>query len=107
MSVSSREDDIRTFLDAMSGGQGESAQAIAHTTLDLLCMLLKKNHSYGDSARNPVAVFAKGIDPATRMGVRMDDKISRLMRGDETVFDEEDTVQDFAGYCILLMSLRN
>ena len=106
MSVSTREEDVRKFLDAMSGGQGESAQAIAHTALDLICLLLEKNRSYGDSARKPVAVFAKGIDPATRMGVRMDDKISRLMRGDETVFEDEDTVQDFAGYCILLMSLR-
>lgn len=93
------------IIDAINGEIGPSAKAIASAGLDLIQMLLDKNKSYGDSARNPVAVFATGIDTKTRMGVRMDDKLSRLMRGDKSVFEDENTLNDLAGYLILLLSL--
>lgn len=89
---------------ALEGEYGLSAQRIAETGLGIIELLLQKNAAYGDSARNPVECFAKGIDTRTRMGVRMDDKISRLMRGDNSTFNE-DAVTDLAGYLILLLSL--
>lgn len=95
---------LETLSKALNGDFGPSQQAIARTGLDLILLLLEKNRSYGDSARQPLACFAKGIDTRTRMAVRMDDKISRLMRGDNTTFNE-DAAKDLAGYLILFLSL--
>ena len=100
-------DDLREpITEAAQGLYGPSQQRIAQTGLDLIAMLLEKNRAYGDSARDPVACFAQGIDTRTRMGVRMDYKISRLMRGDNTTFNE-DAVKDLAGYLILYLSLED
>jgi len=62
-------------------------------------LLLKKNAAYGDSALNPVRAFSKS-DSAEQIRVRIDDKLSRLMRGTE--YENEDTVTDLLGYLILL-----
>lgn len=98
-------DGVAALAEALSGINGESQQAIARTGLDLISLLLEKNRAYGDSARQPISCFAKDIDTRTRMAVRMDDKISRLMRGDNTTFNE-DAVKDLAGYLILYLSLE-
>jgi hypothetical protein len=65
---------------------------------ELRSMLLAKNAAYGDSALNPVRVFSQA-DPVEQLRVRIDDKISRLMRGAAC---GEDTVGDLMGYLVLL-----
>jgi len=62
-------------------------------------LLLDKNRKYGDSALNPVRIFAKS-DAAEQLKVRIDDKLNRLknLQEDET----EDTITDLIGYLILL-----
>jgi hypothetical protein len=61
-------------------------------------MLIQKNAAYGDSALNPVRVFSKA-DPAEQIRVRIDDKLSRLARGEAA---GEDVKQDLLGYLVLL-----
>ncbi len=61
-------------------------------------MLMAKNRAYGNSALDPVRVFSKA-DPEEQIRVRLDDKLSRLMRGEAA---GEDTEQDFMGYLVLL-----
>lgn len=95
---------VRDCLAAIDGRHGGGAREIAQTGIALTALLIGKNLAYGDSARNPIAVFAQGVDVHTRLGVRMDDKISRLMRGDNTAFNE-DAVVDLAGYLVLYLSL--
>jgi len=69
---------------------------------DLKAMLLTKNRAYGDSALSPMRVFSRA-DTVEQLKVRLDDKLSRLMRGgalpDESM---EDTVFDLMGYLVLL-----
>ena len=61
--------------------------------------LLDKNAKYGDSALSPVRIFSDApADAALR--VRIDDKLSRLMRGSDA---GEDTIGDLAGYLVLLL----
>jgi hypothetical protein len=60
--------------------------------------LISKNQAYGNSAVEPVRVFSKA-DAVEQIRVRIDDKISRLMRGRA---DGEDTELDLLGYLILL-----
>lgn len=65
-------------------------------------MLLEKNKAYGNSALDPIRCFSKApIDEQIR--VRMDDKLSRLARGQAA---GEDVERDLLGYLILLRVSR-
>ena len=64
---------------------------------DIRKMLIQKNESYGDSALNPVRIFSKA-DPLEQLKVRIDDKLSRLARGDSA---GEDVIHDLLGYLII------
>lgn len=62
-------------------------------------LLVEKNKSYGNSALDPVRAFSK-VSTQEQIRVRIDDKLSRLIRGKE--FNDEDTVNDLIGYLVLL-----
>lgn len=66
-------------------------------------MLIAKNKSYGDSALNPVRVFATS-DSVEQLHVRIDDKLSRITRGGSYVGDND--LDDLIGYLILLKIAR-
>lgn len=66
---------------------------------DIRGLLIAKNRAYGNSALEPVRVFATS-DTAEQIRVRIDDKISRMVRGH--TFASEDTANDLLGYLILL-----
>jgi hypothetical protein len=73
---------------------------------DIRAMLLEKNASYGNSALDPIRCFSRA-DAVEQIKVRIDDKISRLMRGnmigkDATAVAAEDVTLDLIGYLILL-----
>lgn len=62
--------------------------------------LVEKNEQYGDSAINPVRIFSKA-EPHEQLLVRMDDKLSRLARGDDRLESDDDVLDDLIGYLIL------
>ena len=62
-------------------------------------MLLEKNRKYGDSALNPIRIFATA-DTVEQLKVRIDDKLNRFKNIQED--DTEDVVNDLIGYLILL-----
>ena len=66
---------------------------------ELKDLLLSKNAAYGNSALNPLRIFSK-VDPIEGINVRIDDKLSRKMRGAEGD-DGEDAEWDLAGYLVL------
>ena len=45
-------------------------------------LLLEKNASYGNSALQPIGIFAKG-SPIEQIDVRIDDKLNRIKNGHE------------------------
>jgi hypothetical protein len=63
-------------------------------------MLIEKNRSYGDSALNPVRIFSKDASNIEQLNVRLDDKLSRLLRGNGNHFNE-DVEKDLVGYLVL------
>lgn len=70
-------------------------RAVCH---ELAEMLVAKNRAYGNSALDPVRVFSKApLDEQLR--VRLDDKLSRLARGQAA---GEDPEWDILGYLVLL-----
>lgn len=94
---------LKTWPPAPSGAKS-AADAIAWVCDGLKELLLKKNRQYGDSALNPIRCFSKA-DAEEQIRVRIDDKISRMMRGDRTG-DTEDTEMDLMGYLVLLKARR-
>lgn len=61
-------------------------------------MLIAKNKAYGNSALEPLRCFSKSSAKEAIL-VRIDDKLSRIMRGQDI---GEDTVMDLIGYLVLL-----
>lgn len=64
----------------------------------LATMLIEKNKAYGNSALDPVRIFSKA-STMEQLNVRIDDKLSRLARGEAA---GEDVVLDLLGYLLLL-----
>ncbi len=76
---------------------------IRQVCTEMADFLVEKNISYGDSAINPVRVFSKA-SAEEQINVRMDDKLSRFIRGN--AFPGDDDERDLCGYLILKM-VRN
>ena len=64
-------------------------------------LLLHKNEKYGNSALEPLNIFSPA-NAVTGIKVRIDDKLKRIKNAG-LVDATEDTLQDLAGYLILLM----
>ena len=73
---------------------------IAMVCDDIKDLLLQKNIKYGDSALDPLRVLSKA-SPKEQILVRIDDKLSRISRGD-ILHEDEDVVNDLIGYLVLL-----
>lgn len=69
---------------------------------ELRAMLLAKNLAYGNSALDPVRIFS-AASPVEQIKVRLDDKLSRAVRG---IDQGENVADDFVGYFVLLMIAR-
>lgn len=61
-------------------------------------MLCEKNRAYGNSALNPVRIFSKA-DAVEGIRVRIDDKLSRFIRGHAYPGDNDEL--DLIGYLVL------
>ena len=64
-------------------------------------MLKKKNESYGNSALDPIRIFSRYSSVQEQLYVRIDDKLSRIKRGNDEF--NEDTVMDLIGYLVILL----
>ena len=74
---------------------------IRATCQEMADFLVEKNRAYGNSAAEPVGIFSKRLDPLAQIDVRIDDKLNRLLKGNEYAGD--DTIKDLAGYLLLRM----
>ena len=68
-------------------------------------LLLDKNGKYGNSALEPLQVFSQA-GAVAGIKVRIDDKLKRIQNAG-LVDATEDTLQDLAGYLILLMIAKD
>lgn len=81
----------------------ESTQMkIINTMEDIRVFLIKKNKQYGDSAMKPMRIFSKA-NSNEQLKVRIDDKLNRLVQGNDLLESDEDVVKDLIGYLILLL----
>lgn len=100
--LNTTEDALASIMDALDG-DNDSQRTIAVAGLALTALLLEKNRKYGNSVKDPLSVFSS-LSAKERVAVRMDDKLSRIARGDNTS-DNEDAKVDLAGYLLLSLTL--
>lgn len=77
-----------------------------NTKVEIICtgiasMLKQKNKSYGNSALDPIRIFSRYSSVQEQLYVRIDDKLSRIKRGNNDF--NEDTILDLIGYLVLLL----
>jgi hypothetical protein len=84
------------------GKSSETRDAIIAECDALKEMLLSKNRAYGNSATDPVRIFSKA-NTEEQIRVRIDDKLSRIIRGE---LSGEDAELDLTGYLVLLRVVR-
>lgn len=81
-----------------------AGKAILEESLAAGERLLEKNISYGNSALEPVRIFSNA-SPDEAIRVRIDDKLSRLVKGSD--FPGDDDEEDLLGYLLLLKVSKN
>lgn len=89
-------DDIQALKQITPANDVEDQ--IAKVCDEIKSVLIEKNRSYGNSALEPVRIFSRA-NPIEQINVRIDDKLSRMMRGRE--YANEDTEFDLLGYLVL------
>jgi archaellum component FlaC len=100
--IKEEKDKSHSLAGKVSFDENNEAQAAIFIICEKLCsMLIRKNQSYGNAAFDPLRIFSKA-DIREQILVRIDDKISRISRGNEFLGD--DTITDLTGYLIVLMA---
>lgn len=84
-------------------------QSDTDVKIEIVCdqlrqFLQEKNKRYGDSALNPISVFAKDSNALDKLLVRLDDKVSRIMNSVEL---RKNDCQDILGYLVLVCIKMN
>ena len=77
------------------------AQSIDEELAIIREVLVQKNHDYGNSALDPVGIFAD-TDPVQQLAVQIDHKLARIRSTKAGAIIQEDTLKDLIGYLILL-----
>ena len=85
----------------------EIQKKIKEAGKEITQFLLSKNKQYGNSVFEPMGIFSKGT-PQEGLRVRIDDKLNRLVQGNDSIETDEDIVKDLIGYLtLLLIMMRN
>ena len=71
---------------------------VSDELLEIRNVLVAKNEAYGDAALNPIRIFSKA-DQVAGLKIRIDDKLSRLARGENA---GEDVVVYLIGYLVFV-----
>ena len=89
--------DLHT-LDMQKPEPVNTQDMIRTICAELADFLCEKNKAYGNSAIEPVRIFAKS-GPLEQINVRLDDKLNRLLQGEGYPGDDDE--KDLVGYFIL------
>lgn len=97
-------DEINATVTIQSGGScadqpAPEVERARRWLAGVADLLEQKNAAYGNSALAPMRVFSRA-DRREGLRVRIDDKLSRMARGDGCA--TEDTLRDLVGYLALL-----
>ena len=75
----------------------DTTDKIKKTMDELRDFLVAKNEQYGDSVMKPIKIFSN-VSEDCGLRIRIDDKLNRLMQGNDNMETDEDVIKDLAGY---------
>ena len=95
-SIELSAESIQTLTAALEGSVviDSFEDDLDHVLGKVKDLLMAKNAAYGDAALNPLRVHSKS-NPVEQLKVRMDDKLSRMIRGKSA---GEDATLAYVGY---------
>lgn len=80
----------------------DTRKKIEKTMNEIRDFLIAKNEQYGDSVMKPIRIFSDASE-AAGIRIRIDDKLNRLMQGNDNMETDEDVIKDLIGYLALLL----
>jgi len=80
----------------------DTTDKIKQTMNELRDFLVAKNEQYGDSVMKPINIFSDASEDSG-IRIRIDDKLNRLMQGNDNMESDEDVIMDLIGYLVLLL----
>jgi hypothetical protein len=88
-----------TNPDAVFNPINQTEKSVLDECNRIANLLIEKNRAYGNSALEPVRIFSSS-DNIEQLNVRIDDKLSRRMRGGK--YQGDNDLDDLIGYLVLL-----
>lgn len=83
----------------------QNQKLIAEVFDEMKTLVLQKNNQYGDSVLDPKRYFSSAPTDE-QIKVRIDDKLNRLVLGNDSLESDDDIIKDLIGYLTLLLVYR-
>tara|TARA_R100001509_G_scaffold15317_1_gene7803 strand:- start:2868 stop:3266 length:399 start_codon:yes stop_codon:yes gene_type:complete len=83
----------------------QNQKLIAEVFDEMKELVLQKNNQYGDSVLDPKRYFSSAPTDE-QIKVRIDDKLNRLVLGNDSLESDNDIIKDLIGYLTLLLVYR-
>ena len=91
--------------EALQSTMVQNQKLIAEVFDEMKTLVLQKNNQYGDSVLDPKRYFSSAPTDE-QIKVRIDDKINRLVLGNDSLESDDDIIKDLIGYLTLLLVYR-
>ena len=91
--------------EALQSTMVQNQKLIAEVFDEMKTLVLQKNNQYGDSVLDPKRYFSSAPTDE-QIKVRIDDKLNRLVLGNDSLESDDDIIKDLIGYLTLLLVYR-
>ena len=91
--------------EALQPTMVQNQKLIAEVFDEMKSLVLQKNNQYGDSVLDPKRYFSSAPTDE-QIKVRIDDKLNRLVLGNDSLESDDDIIRDLIGYLTLLLVYR-
>ena len=91
--------------EALQPTMVQNQKLIAEVFDEMKTLVLQKNNQYGDSVLDPKRYFSSAPTDE-QIKVRIDDKLNRLVLGNDSLESDDDIIKDLIGYLTLLLVYR-
>jgi len=96
---------MKKHNEAIQTSMVQHQKLIAELFDEMKSLVLQKNNQYGDSVLDPKRYFSTAPTDE-QIKVRIDDKLNRLVLGNDSLESDDDIIKDLIGYLTLLLVYR-
>lgn len=96
---------MKKHNEAIQPSMVQHQKLIAELFDEMKSLVLQKNNQYGDSVLDPKRYFSSAPTDE-QIKVRIDDKLNRLVLGNDSLESDDDIIKDLIGYLTLLLVYR-